>query len=344
MLSFLHPIALFQRYSRLQYGLACLLGLAATTRALPPCHDVDDDASSESEDETKQIISDFLNDLHWRSPSSPRNPELRRRLQAEIASWNIDVSSTFTDKMLSNSCNMAETSYAHTSPEHQYFIALYTAFTFYADDHCEDDPEPIGQFAFRFSTNQRQLNPILDRFASHLKKAFDLWPLIGANAIVSGTFDSMTAMYIEYTTKDMRIIPKAIRYPYYLRTKSGVGPPYSHFIFPKSFREGVNSYLQIIPELDYFINCTNDILSFYKESLAGETDNYVHLRAAATEKTPGQVLRELSSEVADTVQRITLIVSQDAELASIWQKFLHGYLEFHIRTPRYRLRELDFHP
>ncbi|KAG8940252.1 hypothetical protein FRC04_005461 [Tulasnella sp. 424] len=320
----------------------------ASSLPLPPpstCHDSDNDTDSDTaEDETKRIIQDFLNALDFQSPRTPRNTELRRKLQTEIEAWDLDVSTTFTDKMLSNSCNMAECTYPFCSFDIQYFIALYTAFTFYADDHCEDDPEPIGQFAFRFSTGQKQLDPVLDRFAAHLKNAFDLFPLAGANVIVSGTFDSMNGMYLEYTTKDMTIRPQAIRYPTYLRSRAGVGVPYAQFSFSKAWRDRVNSYLQIIPEMDYFIVGTNDILSFYKESLAGETDNYVHLRAAAEEKSPIQVLHELSNEVLDTVRRITNVVSPDPELADIWRQFIHGYLEFHVKTPRYRLRELNFHP
>ncbi|KAG9028715.1 hypothetical protein FS837_003800 [Tulasnella sp. UAMH 9824] len=87
----------------------------------------------------------------------------------------------------------------------------------------------------------------------------------------------------------------------------------------------------------------SDVLSFYKELLAGETDNYVHLRAAAEEKIPMQVLHELSEEVIDTVRRITSVASPNPELAYIWQQFIHGYLEFHVKTPRYRLHELNFH-
>ncbi|OBZ70154.1 Trichodiene synthase [Grifola frondosa] len=333
------PVALLRRCAHYQSGLVHLLG--APFRRLT--HERDHESHDVLIDDTKRIIRNFLNGLDFESPQTPMNSELRRRLAAEIASWNIDVSTTFTDKMLSNSCNMAETCYGHASPEHQYFIALYTAFTFYADDHCEGDPEPVGQFAHRFTNGEMQLDPVLDRFAAHIKTAYELWPLIGANTIISGTLNSMTAMYIEYTTRSMAISPSATRYPYYLRTMSGVGPPYAHFIFPKTWRASVNSYLQLIPELDYFINCTNDILSFYKESLAGETDNYVHLRAAAERKTPTIVLRELSSEVTNTVRRIKVVTAKDKELAAVWHRFLNGYLEFHIKTPRYRLKELGFY-
>lgn len=217
-----------------------------STPWLPPCSHGDKFLQDPFRD-IRRIIRTFLSGLGFESPRTPQNPDLRHRLAAEIASWSIDVSSTFTDKMLSNSCNMAESCYSHTSPEQIYFIALYTAFTFYADDHCGSDPEPIGQFARRVIAGEPQLDPVLDRFAQHIKSAYDLWPAVGANSIISGTFDSMNAMYTEYTTKDMKVIPGATRYPYYLRTRSGVGPPYSHFIFPKQWRNEVTSYIQIIP-------------------------------------------------------------------------------------------------
>lgn len=135
--------------------------------------------------------------------------------------------------MLSNSCNMAEASYGQPPPpEHIYFVALYTAFAFYADDHCGTDPGPIGQFSRRAAAGEPQLDSVLDRFAEHVKHACDLWPTIAANSIVTGTFDSINAMYLEYTIKDMKVIPGATRYPYYLRTRSGVGPPYAHMMFP----------------------------------------------------------------------------------------------------------------
>ena len=63
-------------------------------------------------------------------------------------------------------------------------------------------------------------------------------------------------------------------------------------------------------------------LSFYKESLAGETDNYIHLRAYAERKSPAEVLRQLVMEVSDTVERITAITARDPDLAALWQRYL----------------------
>ena len=65
-------------------------------------------------------------------------------------------------------------------------------------------------------------------------------------------------------------------------------------------------------------------LSFYKESLAGETDNYIHLRASAEGAWPTDVLRKLAAEVTDTVRRIDAITSVDSELAALWKRFFQA--------------------
>ena len=197
----------------------------------------------------KHIIHSFLDGKAWESPKVSENSLLRDKIANEVSTWGTNISTRVTTQLLNNACNMAEYAYSHTSFEHQYFVALSTVFTFYADDHCTTNPEPIGQFAQRIIDNQPQLDPVLDRFVVLLKTSYDLWPRIAANAIVSGAMDTMTGMYIEYTTKDMSSRRGATRYPLYLRTRAGFGPPYAHYVFPSEWRNTVNSYIQIIPSV-----------------------------------------------------------------------------------------------
>lgn len=101
-------------------------------------------------------------------------------------------------------------------------------------------------------------------------------------------------------------------------------------------------------------------LSFYKESLGGETDNYVHLRAAAEQKDPVVVLRELAEETLTTIVQVQELTASDPELSSILHSYLmvsaactsreeqmtdqclaQGYLEFHFRARRYHLEDLQ---
>ncbi|CDO71707.1 hypothetical protein BN946_scf184915.g51 [Trametes cinnabarina] len=63
-------------------------------------------------------------------------------------------------------------------------------------------------------------------------------------------------------------------------------------------------------------------LSFYKEILAGETDNYINLRASAEQKDPVVVLRELAEETLDTIRRVQDLTSSDPQMTEI----LHSYI------------------
>lgn len=68
-------------------------------------------------------------------------------------------------------------------------------------------------------------------------------------------------------------------------------------------------------------------LSFYKEELAHETNNYIQIRAAS-ERTSGiAILRKLAHEVLDTLHRIEQLMADDAELSALWA----GYVQ--VREP-----------
>lgn len=62
-------------------------------------------------------------------------------------------------------------------------------------------------------------------------------------------------------------------------------------------------------------------LSFYKEELAGEQNNYVHLRAAVEQLSPLEVLTNLTEEVLDTAKRVGQIIGGDLELRMLWEQY-----------------------
>ena len=150
-------------------------------------------------------------------------------------------------KTVDTSCAIAEIAYGHTSPVHQHYIALYTTIMVYLDALDHKHLEAVRQFAARFTKGEKQLFPPLDTLVQLLQQAHELWISGGADAIVSGTIDAVTAMYTEYTTLHLNIKPGATWYPYYLRYRAGIAPPYIHFLFMKSWRPTTESYLQMVP-------------------------------------------------------------------------------------------------
>ncbi|TBU54662.1 hypothetical protein BD310DRAFT_935496 [Dichomitus squalens] len=119
-------------------------------------------------------------------------------------------------------------------------------------------------------------------------------------------------------------------------------PPYAHFNFMKNWRSAPDSYLQLLPYLEFYIVAANDSLSFYKEQLAGETKNYIHIRATTDQMTPVDMLRRVADEVLACGERVELLIGDDAQLMGIWRSFEHGVLEFHVKTQRYQLAGLTF--
>ncbi|KAJ3013106.1 hypothetical protein NUW54_g1682 [Trametes sanguinea] len=164
----------------------------------------------------------------------------------------------------------------------------------------------------------------------------------GANSIAAGTLEAIAAFYTEFTIQNMIVKPGALRYPDHLRLRSGIDPPYIAFLFMRGWRDTSESYVQLIPDMEYWIGAVNDVLSFYKEELAQETNNYVHLRAAAEQAPSLSILRTLAEEVVETKRRLDRLVEDDAELAALWRGYVQRFLEFSVKAPRYRLLELGF--
>lgn len=171
--------------------------------------------------------------------------DVSRKVSAFIQAAGDDPK--FIEKITVAGCDFAEIIYGHTSLEHQRYIALYTACMFYSDDLGTRHLEAVGQFSRRFATGEKQLNPALDVFADVLRQAYDLWPQVGADAIVSGTLEGVTAMHLEYTTGDMATTPRATWWPNYLRNRTSFCAPFAHFNFMKTWRATPETYIQLLP-------------------------------------------------------------------------------------------------
>lgn len=78
---------------------------------------------------------------------------------------------------------------------------------------------------------------------------------------------------------------------------------------------------------------------FYKEELAGDTTNYVSLRAGYERKTSISTLDGVIKDCVAAFRRTRLVLSGRGAYAEAWQTFAMGYVTFHVTNPRYRLDE-----
>ncbi|KAI0822011.1 terpenoid synthase [Trametes gibbosa] len=290
----------------------------------------------------KHTIHNFLTRARYHNPRTALDTTLRAAVAAEIMSLNAALKADFITGMVDTSCTLTESAFAHLPYEHQLFISLRTAYVAYVDDLGQRDLEALRQFGQLIVTRESHSDPILDSIARQFGDVYMLFPRLGADSINSSTLAWIVGCYIEFTTKSMNVVPGALRYPSYVRHMSGISICYSFFNFARGWRSlDDNSYLQIIPELVFCTDHINDILSFYKEWLDGETNNYIHTRAVAEERDVLPVLNDLCEEVLDTMRRVTAITSSDALLANTCRGYLMGNIEFHFRAKRYRLAELQ---
>ncbi|KAJ7056067.1 isoprenoid synthase domain-containing protein [Mycena amicta] len=169
---------------------------------------------------------------------------------------------------------------------------------------------------------------------------YKLWGSLPANCITSAALEFVTgcALEIHPEIRKIKLDPSSTSWPYFLRSHTGVAPAYAFMIF-QAISANMSQYMQVIADICLFIDLTNDVLSFYKEELAGETANYIHNRAVVTGKSPPNVLAEVAEEALAARNRVTAALQKCEGLCS-WVTFVHGYLAFHLTQDRYKLKEL----
>lgn len=86
---------------------------------------------------------------------------------------------------------------------------------------------------------------------------------------------------------------------------------------------------------------SSDLLSFFKEELAGETLNYVSMSAKANGINKLQALKKLADETAQCYQRASQLLQSIPEAWDAFREFAVGYVEFHVLSVRYKLDQLD---
>lgn len=89
------------------------------------------------------------------------------------------------------------------------------------------------------------------------------------------------------------------------------------------------------------MSCFSDILSFYKEDLAGETTNQISIVAACNQTSKLDALNALAETTADLFEKAAEMLDGSPEACESFKKFATGFVRFHISVGRYRLADLE---
>ncbi|KIJ11854.1 hypothetical protein PAXINDRAFT_83937, partial [Paxillus involutus ATCC 200175] len=235
------------------------------------------------------------------------------------------------------------TSCAHITPRHnQIWIALCTACLFFVDDVPRRFPTELPSlraFNNRLVRGEKQGNAVLDAVVDLLKETPRVFGgHVPADLLTTSIMDFATTTVMECETTNMHILASAKGYPSYQRVMTGIGEAYAVMVFPPDIP--YEEYIQAMPELALFICTVNDVLSFYKEELDGESTNHVTTIAARKGISRVEAFEELADTSVELYQRILSILDGLPPAREAFTHFVEGYFAFYFSSKRYRLMEV----
>ncbi|KAF9063731.1 terpenoid synthase [Rhodocollybia butyracea] len=285
-------------------------------------------------------------------------------------------------------------SYPSADTEMKVILAKLTALAIFLDDSVENDVmyEEIGNFAHHLHIGESQSSGILKLYhecikeLSHLHEG-DAKRLLTLDTELRASPYDMGYQHLAKQRRDgishvaRETSPGAkIHFPLFIRNRTGISEAYTAAIFKCTKEQGLplSRYVMALPDISFYIMAINDLLSFHKEELAGETVNLIHLRTQALKENKGtsasgewtvlDTFNLLCNEVREAANRIDEIVRlQDIEtmmrdrsygrdmglsevdvtIALQWREFRDGYISWHLESQRYKLdfiRREQFQP
>ncbi|KAG2139585.1 isoprenoid synthase domain-containing protein [Suillus bovinus] len=224
---------------------------------------------------------------------------------------------------------MSSNAYAHL-PDNaaKMWMCLFTAVATRVDDVMVrgEDMADMYHFNERFVNCRPQGDPILNALDVILREITRFHSPLVSDLITASTINFMSANCLDDVTKDMQILPKTPLYPEYSRLLGGLTDGYVLFMFPSTLP--IQEYIQCMPDLRTVVNHTNDILSYYKEEIGGDTANYLSLMAASRACTKQDALHDLIEKTVQAHHNILDCLRP------------YRYVKFHIALKRYKMKEI----
>ncbi|KAK6992666.1 terpenoid synthase [Favolaschia claudopus] len=301
-------------------------------------------------EEFTQCIRRFLKDIGFCHEPMPKyDPQY----WGPFHHWMLQVlgpKSSWNDKQLAEleheAGGIIERVYPCASMEHNLVYAKLTAIAILIDDSIEDETvnQDITRFSERLYRGEAQKNALLALYHENMKELSDTH---GQDSVLRGLaiVPWMTHIDACLMERELLLVEVATNEP--MLTK----------------------YIKAVPDVTFVIELTNDVLSFHKEELAGETYNLIHLRTrsiASSRKMPGNgpdgiwtsydTLRLMCTELRDAIRRVDGLLRLeecerkmrgesglddideiDVALAMQWRGWRHGFISWHLECRRYKL-------
>ncbi|KAJ7242651.1 hypothetical protein C8J57DRAFT_1243853 [Mycena rebaudengoi] len=308
-----------------------------------------------------------------------------------VCPWNSDQLADLEDA----AGGVIDRSYPHACVTLKLLFAELTAIAILLDDSINNPAlyDDIVQFSQKLYMGEPQDNGMLVLFQAKLKELSNFY---GSDAVLRDLAVLPWISYIDACLMEKYIFETqeedsspfsnrledkdsasldglALNFPNYLRAKSGISEAYAAGIFKATSdqRLPLKKYFRVLPDVISFIHGMNDVLSFHKEELDGETYNLIHLRTRAHSSagahgkgisgdwTTNDTFNLLCDEMREATHRIDGLLrlddckrklkgktglddldEADVQTAMQWRSFRDGYISWHLECRRYRLEFL----
>ncbi|KAF9444212.1 terpenoid synthase [Macrolepiota fuliginosa MF-IS2] len=151
--------------------------------------------------------------------------------------------------------------------------------------------------------------------------------------------DYLTSTIIDSVIEGMEIqTSMAPGFPQFTRRMTGISRAYAIMVFPPEL--DLTSWIQVAPDFMHYIDHVNDLFSFFKEEVSGETLNFVSMSAEVHGITKIEALRKLASETAQCYERGSGLLRASPDAWNAYRSFCVGYVGFHALSVRYKLDQL----
>ncbi|OTB01432.1 hypothetical protein M426DRAFT_64080 [Hypoxylon sp. CI-4A] len=305
--------------------------------------------SAEAEEEKelglflRPLLSSFIAELGYHGPCATKNEKFWEALHLAAAATGVaHAEDTPSYRCLKLGGYYGLVCFPNHPTEVQVHIGIYTWLATLMDNPADETLPDMECFHQRFVTGEPQPTLHLERWAENLRSTFNYWDPLVASMIVASSINFTNACVLEARLETGRMVPTkgGQQWPWYLREKSGIGDAYAYFAFPKALCPDVLSFMEAIADLSAFICLTNDILSFYKEEKACDSNNYIHNTARYEGKHARIVLKDTIMQVKAAVDRTRVVMKGKGPYEQVLNDYIVGYIGFHLKNGRYKLGEI----
>ncbi|UNI25016.1 hypothetical protein JDV02_010724 [Purpureocillium takamizusanense] len=295
----------------------------------------------------EEVINSFLREISFTPPHGGPDLDLVSAVRNRMESQGVSPATlAVVRQCIETGARISSKTYSYLSPAMQEIIATYAAYVISIDDLTAEITSDLESYTAALMCGKMQRHTLLQGFTNHLSDQCEIFGPFGGDMIVKGSLEFLSSAVVETRETEPMFLPEgASDYLVYFRAKTGVAEPFAFFCFPEDvYPEAtcLETYSKAIPSIMLILGYVNDVFSFYKEEASpGDAAGFIRSYSKFYNISLIQSLRRITNETLRVVQQLRDICVGHGRLSEHMERFVQGYIWYHLTSSRYKLSELD---